>query len=150
MTTNQECCNRYLSGVFGREGYRPALRILAEMGRLQNIHTPYELCKDILDKLSEFVNLKKVSIAVLFNLEFIEMLESEYGVPAENITFICDSDMKVATAKNWYNIKTIHNVVYGQALGVDIVPKIKKQFDVVIMNPPYQGDHEGEGEGRGG
>jgi hypothetical protein len=134
----QEFTQKFLSSkIFAKSGYRSLTKVIAEYGELQKIHTPYSLCEDILKQLSSRVELSQSQIVVLFNLEFLDVLVTRHQVPAKNICFICDSNQKEEVARQWYGIKAVCRVSYSKS-GVSIMPKIKKQFDVVVMNPPYQ------------
>lgn len=98
---------------------------------LQNVHTPFDLVKDILDKLRESVDFADKTFLV-FNLEFIESLVYDYGVPLEKIWFMTDCREKAAICRSSrYN-----------GVNVEIVDFLKwevnMKFDVCVMNPPYQ------------
>ncbi len=132
-----------------------SLKKVAKTGELQKIHTPIPLCNQILDRLEQEIGdlTKCRRIAVLFNLEFVHCLVSR-GVKPSQISFLADSRLKIKRAREWYNIKNVYTIeydsdekkiedrikIYEKKRGnkITIMPKIKKQFDVVIMNPPYQ------------
>lgn len=129
------------SDVFKKLGYRPLVAGLQH--GLQMVHTPYKLCHEIISKLAESIDLKKQeNIAVLFNLEFAIVLIEDFGVKPTQITFMSDSDTEAAIARHWFNIKKVPRITYDGSKKnagerIEIMPKIKKQFDCVIMNPPY-------------
>jgi len=103
---------------------------------LQSIHTPFELCSEILDKLIKFSDIKNANIAVLFNLEFVDILIEKFKINPDNITFFTDSKRRSLAAKEWYKV---NNIIEIQIEGKNIImPKPKQEFDVIIMNPPYQ------------
>lgn len=133
------------SQTYAKKGLRPFLKVASrgtvQYPGLQNIHTPFTLCNEIVGKLSEYCSLSGKTICVLFNLEFVEVLVKDFGVLPSQITFIADSVLKARVAKAWYNVGEVHQVAYVLK-EIDIMPKIKKQFDVVVMNPPYQAAKE--------
>ena len=117
---------------------------------LQNIHTPFDLCENIVDKMKEFCLLKEndnVGLGdktfVVFNLEFIEVLAYDHGVPLKNIWFITDCKEKASILK--HNRYKSVNVVVTDFLKWETDMK----FDVTLFNPPYQSPKEKEHEGRG-
>ncbi|MHA1469288.1 MAG: Eco57I restriction-modification methylase domain-containing protein, partial [Candidatus Asgardarchaeia archaeon] len=104
---------------------------------IHNIHTPYGLCRDVISKLEENIDLtnKNINILVLFNLEFVLTLMEDYGVNEENIIFLSDSRMRNVVAERM-GVKTeyledFESIKEGKNI-------MGKQFDVVIGNPPYQ------------
>jgi len=110
-------------------------------GNLQRVHTPFPLCNQILDRLEQEIRLKDCDcIAVLFNLEFVPCLV-ERGVNPRRIWFFADSPLKRKRAEEWYNVHAVdirYDNTKKNGERIVIVPKIKKRFDVAIMNPPYQ------------
>ena len=104
---------------------------------IHNIHTPYDLCRDVISKLKENIDLtdKNINILVLFNLEFVLTLMGDYNVDEENITFLSDSRMRNVVAERM-GVKTVYLEKFESIKeGKNIMGK---QFDVVIGNPPYQ------------
>ncbi len=98
-----------------------------------NIHTPFNLCNEMLDKLPELNSNQ--DIMVMFNLEFLYLIRERIN-NLDNVWFLtpCDFKEKVAIsmevnenkiAKYSYNTKEIKS---------ENMPK----FDVVIQNPPYK------------
>jgi len=132
------------SDVFKKRGYRPFLKA-GKTGcfnrGIQLIHTPFDLCHDIVAKLAESVDIKKQQIGVLFNLEFVDVLINDFGVRPSQITFMADDITKGAASLHWYNIQNTYGITYDKSKKkwerIEIMPKHGKQFDVVIMNPPY-------------
>ena len=112
----------------------------------QNVHTPFDLCYEIVSKLSEYTNPKECFILVLFNVEWIPVLIEDFGVNPEKITFVADSAKKRKLAK-LYNVQDIRQIDILGRKEISIMPKIKKQFDVVVMNPPYQANKNLKNEG---
>jgi len=141
------------SKVFKERGYKPFLKAGILNRGIQTVHTPFELCYKIISKLSESVDIKEQQICVLFNLEFAIVLIEDFGGSPSQITFIADCPSKGAAARHWYNIKKVLQVSYDKARKngerIKIMPKLKKQFNVVIMNPPYQAVGESNAKGGG-
>lgn len=109
--------------------------------QLQDVPTPLWLCDQIIDKLNQNVELKDCDrIAVIFNLEFVQRL-IELGINPSNIWFFADSHKKEKAAKEWYNVN-VGSVTYDGSRQngerIKLVPVPKKQFDCIVMNPPYQ------------
>jgi len=122
----------------------------------QNVFTPYTLCREITGKLEEYMcNLKgsdnKEFLAL--NLEFADVLMYNYGVRAEQITFITDNPSKAKFAKNSERYKSINVICMDFLEWADKVISLnkqidalndgssvmaKRQWDVVVGNPPYQ------------
>lgn len=90
-----------------------------------NVHTPKDLVEEILDNLS----LADRKILVLFNLEFVISLLYTYNVLPENITLLSDHNNKNEFAKEF-------KIRYISELEEDM------KFDVVVGNPPYQGNND--------
>ena len=111
---------------------------------LQNEHTPYDLCYDIIKKLETTSDGIQGNILVLFNLEFVEVLVYEYGIESERITFVTDCSRKAKSAEldryKGLNVFFTEDVLNWE-------PNMK--FDHVIMNPPYQGAKEKKHDGKG-
>lgn len=125
-----------------QEGFRLAFRpfFYQEKGSdgLQYTHTPFSLCKEIISKLGEYAKIKRkgIRIAVLFNLEFVDVLINDFGADCHSITFFADSEREAHAAKAWYGAG-IGGIIGLKGKGIDM-PKVAKKFDVVVMNPPYQ------------
>lgn len=49
---------------------------------LQKIHTPFNLCYEIIEKLNTYTQFQGLQFAV-FNLEFIEVLHYDFDVPVK-------------------------------------------------------------------
>jgi len=104
---------------------------------LQNVHTPFSLCREIIQKLAEFTDMKHLSVCVMYNLEFVDILVKEYGVSPENITFFPDSKQEASAARIVYGVRVADPVLLDSK-NKPVMPKSEKKFDVVVMNPPYQ------------
>lgn len=90
-----------------------------------DIHTPRELVEEVLGKIQ-----LDGDILVMFNIEFIISLVYTYKVDPANIRFYSDH-----TNKN--KICDQLGVKYINSLETDM------KFDVVLANPPYDGEMEG-------
>ena len=121
---------------------------LPEFG-YQNVHTPYSLCNDIVSKLAEYTDPQSCSILVLFNVEWLPVLVEDFGVDSSRITFVADSAKKRKLAQ-LYNVGIDHKLSIVGRKEIKIMPKVKKQFDVVLANPPYQAPTARSKKGRGG
>jgi len=110
----------------------------------QNVFTPFDLCQEIVDKLKENGGLVG-NIGVLFNIEFLEVLVSRYGIKSSDITIFVDDKVKFEFCKKHYEMEPGKNLFQ-----INIEKSIKEKdlwttegknnmkFDVIIMNPPYQ------------
>ena len=105
---------------------------IGKPNNLQSIHTPFKLCHDIILKLTEFTSLDNLTFCC-FNIEWVEVLVEDFGVPAKNIWFVTDCEAKGKVIKECGRYNGIHTVCKNP-----LKWKKKMQFDCVIMNPPYQ------------
>ena len=105
-------------------------------GNLQNIHTPFDLCTKVVDKLKEYMGDFAGKEFCVFNLEFIEVLCYNFGVQKEKIWFVTDCKEKAAIAKS----SRYQGVNVMQEDFFEMLKKKNegKKFDVVVGNPPYQ------------
>lgn len=124
-----------------QEAFRAELKIILEKkdfsNNLQNIHTPYSLCLEMIEKLKENTDLADKDFLV-FNLEFVEVLLYDFGVAKERVWFVTDCKEKMALIQH-----ARYNGINGEL--IDFSKGIKnmnicknKFFDVIIGNPPYQ------------
>ena len=117
---------------------------------IQNVHTPFALCSEMIKKLEENIekseNIKDKDILVLFNIEFVEVMISEFGISPDKITYFSDSKGKSGFAKYIYKVKGIIDVGDNVLETLEKVSKNMK-FDCVVMNPPYQTPTENKGSG---
>ncbi|MFA7218899.1 MAG: Eco57I restriction-modification methylase domain-containing protein [Synergistaceae bacterium] len=119
---------------------------LPNIGNLQNVFTPYSLCKDMIGRLKKYKRKFEGANFSVFNLEFAEVLMYDYGVKANQIWFFTDCVEKSKFAQlNRYAGLNVELVNLSRFLR----EKITMKFDVVIMNPPYQAPKAKEHEGRG-
>ena len=117
--------------------YDQSSKIKHEKGTLQTIHTPFSLCEDMLCRLNQYCDLQKVdNIAVLFNLEFVDVLIRKYKIDCERITFFPDSELEKVLADSWYEVNLGQRIRFSR--GEINMGKIANKFHVVVMNPPYQ------------
>jgi hypothetical protein len=100
----------------------------------------------MLGKLSENTDLKSKKIAVLFNLEFVETLIYDFGVSIEQITFFADNPTELVSAAGLYGLDEDVNLFLIDTVAAKRHKRlhlgsggIEMKFDVVVMNPPYQG-----------
>jgi Eco57I restriction-modification methylase len=136
------------------QGFRMAFKAMFYRGEptdgLQNVHTPFDLCHQMLTKLSEFVDLKRQNILVMFNLEFLDVLIHDFKIHPINITFLTDSPLKAQAAREWYGGKEycrMRIILDTEINNKQKMLRMKKQFDVSIGNPPYQGTSGNKGKG---
>ena len=90
------------------------------------IYTPQLLVEEMLG------NLKlRGTILVMFNIEFVVSLVHTYNIAPENITFYSDHNNKSRICSK---------------LGVKYITNLETdmKFDVVLANPPYDGELEGK------
>lgn len=107
--------------------------ILKRSTDTHNIHTPFELCEEMLGK----VELKsEMKVMVMFNLEFVWLLKEKIGL--ENVWFMTPCELKKRAAIGM-GVDENHIVKYSynkkEIEGEENMPK----FDCVIQNPPYLG-----------
>jgi len=122
------------------DGFREALKEITKQienvpNNLQNIHTPFDLCHCIIDKLKGYESLENKDFCV-FNLEFVEILCYDFGVPLERIWFLTDCKEKAAIARS-ERYKGV-NVMKEDFFEMLKEKKEGRKFDVVVGNPPYQ------------
>lgn len=136
----------------GKKGQNNRRMFIKEclLGGSQNIHTPYELCKEIIAKNKEICEKNGIifegqKFLVLFNVEFVEVLIFDFGISPENVYFIGDSLSEVAFVIRAYGLPFGENNDFENGnriccnkIGPEFLETIMKKFSVVIGNPPYQ------------
>ncbi len=135
MAVTKEICEKSMREIIGDN--------CKTDGSLQAYHTPYNICKSIIQKLTEYIDIcdESIDILIMFNLEFVSVLIEDMGVNPRNITFMSDSEQRKNIAEYYYNVNTIYKEKNSLIENVKIGEKImRKQFDVVIGNPPYNTD----------
>lgn len=112
----------------------------------QEVSTPYDICREMCDLVSDVTHF-----AVLFSMEFLEILVKEREVPPQNIIFFGDNEIeaKMAGHERMYGVNTRYldkNELASDGLDCD---KLAQQLNegintmrfeklAVVMNPPYQ------------
>ena len=141
---SQEDINFFRKHLKTSGGVETFIKHLMQVGQ-QNVHTPFDLCQEIISKLQEFASLADKKIAVLFNTEFLHVLIDTFGVNLDNITMFADDPVEFEFCKLQYKMKPGINLFQ-----IDIPKTIEEEglrtregncvmkFDVLVMNPPYQ------------
>jgi len=109
-------------------------RLYKISGDFHNIHTPFSLCDEMLDKI-EGIN-GDMNILVMFNLEFIWSLKEKIG-SLDNIWFFSPCELKKKFAVS-IGINENHLLSYSYNDN-KVIEENMPQFDVVVGNPPYKG-----------
>jgi len=115
-------------------GVETFIEHLMQVGQ-QNVHTPFELCREIVGKLKENTDISSGKIAVLFNVEFLQALTADFGVDPKNIVMLADDEVELEFCKLQYGMKIGTNLF---KISIAKTGVCKMKFDCVIMNPPYQ------------
>ena len=103
---------------------------------LQNIHTPFALCYEILSKLE--IEPSKTFL-VVSAVEFVAVLIDVFNVPIRNIFFLDEGvkSAKMPTSVKGALMEHVFHMPKQNILHEETV--IMKKFDFVVGNPPYVG-----------
>jgi hypothetical protein len=122
-------------------------------GNWQDVATPYDIVREMLDLVPDATHY-----AVLFSMEFLEVLVKERNVSPDRIVFFADSDREARMARHqlMYGVKTVllqkdeiitadgfdkHAFIRQLTQGVS-----EMKFDngklCIVQNPPYQTDND--------
>ena len=71
----------------------------------QNVHTPFSLCREIIEKLKDYTILDGKKIAILFNIEFLHVLVNDFGVKTDDIVMFADDDVEVEFCRLQYGMR---------------------------------------------
>lgn len=125
-------------------GVESFIKHIMQMGQ-QCVHTPFDLCLDMLGKLNEYTALTDKKIGVLFNIEFLHTLINAFGVNPENICMFADDDVEYEFCRLQYGMKpgfNLYKIDIVKTVETNILHtnkgKFEMKFDVIVMNPPYQ------------
>lgn len=101
----------------------------------QYVHTPYDLCHEMVERLDQYGSLHTAQTFLTFNLEFVETLCYSMGIEKSKIWFVTECLEKAAIARFHPRYSGI-NVIYAEYLLTWNTNNMK--FDVIAGNPPYQ------------
>ena len=124
-------------------GVESFIKHLMQVGQ-QNVHTPFCLCQEIVERLKEYTHLSEKRIAVLFNIEFLNVLARDFGVKPSQVFMFADDAVEMEFCRLQYGMKPgvnlflidIEKTVKAKKL-VTNEGECKMKFDVVVGNPPY-------------
>jgi hypothetical protein len=151
----QEVVSFFRQHLKTQGGVQSFIKHLMQVGQ-QNVHTPFTLCEEIIEKLMEYTSIRNKKISVLFNIEFLHTLVEDFGVRPEDITMFCDDAVEYEFCRLQYGMKPSVNLFQ-----IDIEKTLEEKelyttegkcamkFDVTAMNPPYQSPVENKKEAKG-
>lgn len=121
----------------------------------QDVSTPLDICKEMVDLIED----KDCGLAVLFSLEFLEVMIFKKKMDPTKIVFFGDNLVENSMAKSVYGVKTgilskaliIKDGVFSKDAFIGILKGSDMKFEklAVIMNPPYQEEDGGSGRSAG-
>lgn len=98
----------------------------------QYIHTPYNLCMEMLEKVNEQIPLTNVNSILTLNLEFVETLCYDIGVEKSKIWFVTECLEKAAIVLKHPRYHGVNVLIENYLTWKPIM-----KFDVIVGNPPY-------------
>ena len=128
-----------IKNMYGKlEFYKKLLK------NLQNVHTPYDLCLEILNKMN--IQHGK-TILVVSAVEFVAVLIDQFGIDKKDIFFLDEGrvDGKMGTIKKVVLMSELE-ITPEQILTVEGAKKMK--FDYVVGNPPFSMTNPGKTSGK--
>jgi hypothetical protein len=102
----------------------------------QSNATPVEIVNKMLDKTP----LENKEILVMFNLEFLECMIHDRKLDKTKITFLADSLVEQLIAQKVYKVKSFVVTEKDFKTKTFLTGATKMQFDLVLTNPPYNGN----------
>ena len=124
-------------------GRREAIRYLSGFGFQAN-HTPFQLATQMVQQAGD---LKGLTVRVLFNLEFLEVLKDS-GVDMARVQFVADTAIEERFARLVFpGVDTVlmdetqwkAAIADPQLLGGLMAKKSMKAADLTLTNPPFNG-----------
>jgi len=107
---------------------------------IQKVHTPFDLCEQMVSKVLEHTDMKDKRVLVIFNGEFLPVLIRDHGIQSQNITFVSDSEAESTYVRCIFPEVTIieeYKPAKEYTKEEKVLSTVKNQFDVIFMNPPY-------------
>lgn len=142
-----------LANIKTRMAARSQLKVILGrrdfLNNCQNIHTPYSLCYEQIERLEKYT-LTIDKDFLVFNIEYIEVLLYDFGVAKERIWFVTDCKQKAALLGHpRYKGVNVEIVSFDKEGIKNMKPFNGKKFDYVMGNPPYQAPSKNDNKGAG-